>query len=186
MKTSEKLLNVAVDLFSKKGWGTVGVQEIVDAAGVTKPTLYHYYGSKRGLLQSILEQHFAPLLHELENLEYHGDVYLTVRELARLLIEFAHNNPVEHRLIVSLSVAAPDSEEHQVIRPFLERRFEAIIRVFRQVSAHHTNIANFESTLTISMIGLTDVHALHANDSDWDQTIEYRVVKQFMYGMWSL
>ena len=29
-------------------------EEIVDAAGVTKPTLYHYFGSKRGLLAALL------------------------------------------------------------------------------------------------------------------------------------
>ena len=30
-----------------KGYDAVGVQEIVDTAGITKPTLYYYFGSKR-------------------------------------------------------------------------------------------------------------------------------------------
>ena len=40
------LLDAALDLFYAKGYDAVGVQEIVDRAGVTKPTLYYYFGSK--------------------------------------------------------------------------------------------------------------------------------------------
>ncbi len=44
MDNKEVLLQVALDLFHAKGYDAVGIQEIVDKAGVTKPTLY-YYGS---------------------------------------------------------------------------------------------------------------------------------------------
>ena len=40
--------------FYEKGYDAIGVQEIADAAGVTKPTLYHYFGSKYGLLQAVI------------------------------------------------------------------------------------------------------------------------------------
>ena len=46
----ELILNAALDLFYARGYDAVGVQEIVDRAGVTKPTLYYYFGSKLGLL----------------------------------------------------------------------------------------------------------------------------------------
>ncbi|HIZ64719.1 MAG TPA: TetR family transcriptional regulator, partial [Candidatus Blautia pullicola] len=41
----ELILNAALDLFYARGYDAVGVQEIVDRAGVTKPTLYYYFGS---------------------------------------------------------------------------------------------------------------------------------------------
>ena len=50
------LLDAALDLFYAKGYDAVGVQEIVDRAGVTKPTLYYYFGSKIGLLRNLLER----------------------------------------------------------------------------------------------------------------------------------
>ena len=52
----ELLLDAALDLFYAKGYDAVGVQEIVDRAGVTKPTLYYYFGSKIGLLRNLLER----------------------------------------------------------------------------------------------------------------------------------
>lgn len=57
----ELLLDAALDLFYAKGYDAVGVQEIVDRAGVTKPTLYYYFGSKIGLLQNLLERGYRVL-----------------------------------------------------------------------------------------------------------------------------
>ena len=47
--------------FYEKGYDAIGVQEIADAAGVTKPTLYHYFGSKYGLLQAVAMEGYADL-----------------------------------------------------------------------------------------------------------------------------
>ena len=55
MDNRAEILNAALDLFHARGYDAVGVQEIVERAGVTKPTLYYYFGSKLGLLKSLLE-----------------------------------------------------------------------------------------------------------------------------------
>ena len=54
MDNKEKILRCALDLFYAKGYDAVGVQEIAEKAGVTKPTLYYYFGSKYGLLETLL------------------------------------------------------------------------------------------------------------------------------------
>jgi AcrR family transcriptional regulator len=46
----ERLLSVATRLFARHGFESTSVQDIVDAAGVTKGAMYHYYGSKDDLL----------------------------------------------------------------------------------------------------------------------------------------
>ncbi|QDY76028.1 TetR/AcrR family transcriptional regulator [Streptomyces qinzhouensis] len=48
-----KLLSAATRLFAEHGYGKTSVQEIVEAAGVTKGALYHYFGSKEDLLQEV-------------------------------------------------------------------------------------------------------------------------------------
>ncbi|MFM9918402.1 TetR/AcrR family transcriptional regulator [Lacisediminihabitans sp. H27-G8] len=45
----------AVDLFAKNGFANTSVQQIVDAAGVTKGAMYHYFRSKDELLFGIYE-----------------------------------------------------------------------------------------------------------------------------------
>lgn len=50
---AQRLLATATRLFAEQGYDRTSVQEIVDAAGVTKGALYHYFGSKEDLLHEV-------------------------------------------------------------------------------------------------------------------------------------
>ena len=67
MDNKEKILQCALELFYARGYDAVGVQEIAETAGVTKPTLYYYFGSKKGLLETLLETEYAVLRQALES-----------------------------------------------------------------------------------------------------------------------
>lgn len=49
----QRLLATATRLFAERGFERTSVQDIVEAAGVTKGALYHYYGSKDDLLHEV-------------------------------------------------------------------------------------------------------------------------------------
>ncbi|MCB5169729.1 TetR/AcrR family transcriptional regulator [Streptomyces bambusae] len=49
----QRLMAVATRLFAERGYDRTSVQEIVEAAGVTKGALYHYFGSKDDLLHEV-------------------------------------------------------------------------------------------------------------------------------------
>jgi len=46
----------ALEIFSRKGYHAASIRDIVEAAGVTAPTLYYHYGSKEGLYSHLLDQ----------------------------------------------------------------------------------------------------------------------------------
>ena len=48
------IARVAARLFASQGYDATSVRTIVEAAGVTKPTLYYHFGSKEGLAQALL------------------------------------------------------------------------------------------------------------------------------------
>ena len=54
--TRENILSVAARLFSERGFANVSIRDICDVAGVTPPTIYHYYGSKDGLFQDVINR----------------------------------------------------------------------------------------------------------------------------------
>ena len=64
----ERLLNVATRLFARHGFEGTSVQDIVDAAGVTKGAMYHYYGSKDDLLYEVYHQVLSMQLSHLEQI----------------------------------------------------------------------------------------------------------------------
>ncbi|MFZ5831380.1 MAG: TetR/AcrR family transcriptional regulator [Planctomycetota bacterium] len=51
---ARQILEAAARLFAKKGYEATSTREIVEAAGVTKPMLYYYFGSKEGLCKAAL------------------------------------------------------------------------------------------------------------------------------------
>jgi AcrR family transcriptional regulator len=65
----EKLLDSASALFYDEGIGATAVDDVVRAAGVSKPTLYAHFGSKAELVSAVLERRHAVRAAELEQLE---------------------------------------------------------------------------------------------------------------------
>ncbi|HTA07989.1 MAG TPA: TetR/AcrR family transcriptional regulator, partial [Streptosporangiaceae bacterium] len=64
----ERLLHVATRLFARHGFEGTSVQDIVDAAGVTKGAMYHYYGSKDDLLYEVYHQVLTMQTSHLEEI----------------------------------------------------------------------------------------------------------------------
>ena len=50
-----QLLDVAVDVFAERGFHGTSMDEVAEAAGVTKPVLYQHFDSKRELYAELLE-----------------------------------------------------------------------------------------------------------------------------------
>jgi TetR/AcrR family transcriptional regulator len=57
----EELIRAALTLFTQRGYSATTVRELVEAAGVTKPVLYYYFGSKEGLFLELMRTHFGRL-----------------------------------------------------------------------------------------------------------------------------
>src|SRR5918997_4578595 len=61
----EQLLDVALDVFARSGYHDTSMNDIADAAGVTKPVLYQHFESKRELYLELLTDVGASLLEQI-------------------------------------------------------------------------------------------------------------------------
>ena len=55
MNTKEKIFDVSLDLFSKKGYDSVSLREIAEEVGIKKSSIYSHYPSKEAILMDIFE-----------------------------------------------------------------------------------------------------------------------------------
>src|SRR5882757_4349045 len=62
----ERLLAAADELFYREGVQTVGIERIINHAGVAKASLYHTFGSKEELVLAYLERRHATLAAHVE------------------------------------------------------------------------------------------------------------------------
>lgn len=107
-RSNDRILQRALELFSERGYDATSVREICEAAAVTKPTLYHFYGSKEGVYRALVEgalERFSadmrralagegPLRDHLTRMaRAYVDAALREPQLARFLMALIHNPP---------------------------------------------------------------------------------------------
>jgi AcrR family transcriptional regulator len=61
----ERLLDAAGELFYAEGVQSVGIDRVIERAGVAKASLYGTFGSKEGLIQAYLDERHARTLRRL-------------------------------------------------------------------------------------------------------------------------
>ena len=85
IKARERLLQSAVELFARKGYSATSVNEIVQAAGVTKPILYYYFDNKEGIYIEILNDAYGSLERLLDQaMEWGGTA---IERIRRIVVE---------------------------------------------------------------------------------------------------
>lgn len=72
-RTKFRIFFAAARLFSMKGYNGTAVREIVEDAGVTKPTLYYYFSNKEDLFVKLIDMALATFAELLQrSLAYDG------------------------------------------------------------------------------------------------------------------
>ena len=61
----EKLVQIAADLFSTKGFKGTSIRDIANEMNMSISNIYHYFGNKEGLLLAVLEHSSKSLLEKL-------------------------------------------------------------------------------------------------------------------------
>src|SRR3954471_18817338 len=83
------IARVAARLFADRGYDATSVREIVEASGVTKPTLYYHFGSKQGLAEALLTRPMSEFIESLRGLvAREGDPVTLLRSMFETFIGF--------------------------------------------------------------------------------------------------
>lgn len=190
MDTRETILKCAIELFYEKGYDAVGVQEIAVCAGVTKPTLYHYFKSKYGLLECILETYYESFLDSLKQAAYYdGDIPKTLQRTCREYLNMAVNYKKVYILMVSLMYSARGNDTYKAIRPYMIRTHELIVQIFEKASYSLGNMNGRQQQFATGFEGIINFYLMYYFEKqepwiDIDKVSE-KLVKQFMHGIYS-
>lgn len=97
-----RILREAVRLFGQQGYAATSVREVVEAAGVTKPTLYYYFRNKEDLYREAVELQIVGLRWLVDRARTGTG---TVRQrLREFLVDYVHgaiDSPDSVRLMMA-------------------------------------------------------------------------------------
>src|SRR5689334_22406338 len=107
----EQLLDAALTVLARDGYGHVTIEAIAQEAGVTRPVVYGAYGGLEPLLNALLDRSQHQALESLVTLlaarEPGADIDIWLVEAAAGLIDFVQREPDIWRPILGITQNAP-------------------------------------------------------------------------------
>jgi TetR/AcrR family transcriptional regulator len=120
----EDILAAAARLFASQGFSATSMNQVAEACGVAKPTLYHYFQDKNDLLAQICDSHVHALLALVE--EVKAQRLAPDAELRALIERFTRvyaDAQDQHRVLTSEIKFLADAERQRLLD--VERRVVA-------------------------------------------------------------
>jgi AcrR family transcriptional regulator len=149
-----QLLEVALERFAASGYHETSMEEIADAAGVTKPVLYQHFHSKQELFAELLESEGRDLLTDVEaRAAAESNPYLQVLAGFRAYFEFVCKRTSAFQLLFGSGARLSDEFAESVRR--LEEGIARVIAHFidADVDDRHRDL------LGHAIVGLGEVAA---------------------------
>ncbi|WP_428003335.1 TetR/AcrR family transcriptional regulator [Acidovorax sp.] len=149
----EMILRHAAELFARRGYPATSMNEVADACGLSKPTLYHYFRDKYNLLVHIADGHVSrlqALVDEVQGKQLEPEARL--RELIhRFVEEYAEAQHAHRVLTEDVRFLQPEDSER------ILGKERAVVAVFAQALAQmrpDTDAAGLTKALTMLLFGM--------------------------------
>ena len=191
MDNRMNILQKALMLFYEKGYDAIGVQEIADAAGVTKPTLYHYFGSKYGLLEAVAQRDYAQLKAGVaERVKYEGDLPLNLERLTKFYMDFCSDHEAYYKLMMAMMYSAKESDTYKVIYPCMQEIIGMLTGMFLKAGDIIGNMRGRQEQYSIAFFGMLNNYMLYwfgretACRPELSEGQAHELVHQFLYGIY--
>ncbi|HEY5821594.1 MAG TPA: TetR/AcrR family transcriptional regulator [Propionibacteriaceae bacterium] len=158
-----QLLEAANEVFTSKGYHAAAMDDIADAAGVSKPVLYQHFPSKLDLYLALLDQSCDRLVETVEEaLDSTEDNRERVVATISAFYEFVSSASGEFRFVFESDLTGDGAVQKR-----LWRVNEEIADAIAVVIAEDTGLPPAESKLlAISLVGIAQVSARYWVSSD--------------------
>lgn len=159
-----QLLDVARDLFAARGFHATSMDDVAEAAGVTKPVLYQHFPSKRALYRELLEDVARRLLTEITAAATSADTgRQSVQAGFAAYFKFVRENQSAFRLLFGASVRN-DAEFAEVAEGVVNLLADAVAEMMAiDVAAEHRRV------IAHSLVGIAEAVSRRAL---FDPTVE--------------
>jgi AcrR family transcriptional regulator len=188
LATRQKILNAALKQFARRGYDGASVQEIVDAAKVTKPTLYYYFANKAALYKALVDSAHDERYRLMQEAVQRGDDLKTkLVEILTSLFDFLKSHRELMRLAFSTAFASRNElPERMDLCGKPKRNFEFIHSMIKtELAARRLNRRFSSEELAFGIHGLMNIYVMTSlllPDCKPDRKTAENVVELFLSG----
>lgn len=132
-ESRQKILEAAERVFAEKGYFIAGTDEIAQAAGVAKGTLYYNFKSKGEIFETLVTEGLEDLHRQVEeSLNTDFTVQEHVRRLIRIHIRYASNFPELTRIFLNELSAGLEKQVRLRVAALRERYIGGIVPLIEE------------------------------------------------------
>ena len=107
-----RILRAAIKVFAEKGYHTCRVQDVATEAGVAYGLVYHYFGSKEELLETIFRRTWARMLDAVQEVERGGaPAREQLAQVATIVLSAWQGDPDLVRVLVREVARSPQLQQ---------------------------------------------------------------------------
>jgi AcrR family transcriptional regulator len=115
VKSRELVLDAAERVMAEHGYDGASVARVVDEAGIPISSVYHYFGSKDGILLAVMERGAVRFFAELPRpARRFGSASRHLDAMTSVLVETLNRNPNFLRLLIVFATQPPATGDGQV------------------------------------------------------------------------
>lgn len=158
--TAVTIAESAARLFAQKGFSSTSIREIALAAGVTKPTIYYYFGSKQGLIQHLLGSSMRSFQETLDTALTLPTLEAALTHLLQHQLQFADERPATVTMLARVDMLPEDEIGPFQIHAEREKTNIALFSLFQNAIERHEIRGHDPALVTASFIGALVVHLM--------------------------
>jgi AcrR family transcriptional regulator len=135
VKSRERVLDAAERVMAAEGFDAATIARLVEESGVPLSSVYHYYGSKEGVLLAVMQrgaQRFFADVPELD--ERVGTATDHLRIVVSNAVEALERHPNFLRLLIVFTVQPPSSGRTEIAAVVRQVRNTALRRLRKQLT----------------------------------------------------
>lgn len=111
--TSQKIMDAAIDLFSKYGYEGVTTEQIATEAGFSEKTLFRHFQSKQNLLEQAIDRyHYADEMRAIFDHELSGNLYDDLWTISTHYHNIMYKNRKMLRIIMKVGRTLPGLHQY--------------------------------------------------------------------------
>lgn len=110
----EQVLDAVMDVFWSRGYQLTSAQDLVDATGLTRSSLYNAYVNKQGLFEQALARYKHCTAQFVEQLEQASDKKAAIRSLLLSIVDTNGNDPARRGCLVTNTAIEPIGREERI------------------------------------------------------------------------
>jgi AcrR family transcriptional regulator len=108
------ILDATEALLVERGYEAFSMRRLAERCGYTAPTIYHYFGDKKGLFDTLLDERFRQMLGSLRRVRRSHDPVERLLSVGQACVRFGLRNPSQVQLLTALRPDATDPPQASV------------------------------------------------------------------------